>query len=548
MSNIDPAAQVLVVDDDEGTRDYLAVALRNSGCAVRMATNGEDALKLVLEQPPDLVLSDIYMAGLGGIEICRQLKSNRRTSHIPIVLMTAEPERARRIEAIEAGVDDLLTKPVEIGELLARTRVLIRSKRLDEEVRRQNRVLDSLLTISTLSPGYTDSSTKLFADFGQNAAKLLRANVVAVVLQRHGRAPQLLNCWPMAEFSATAEKLASSIALGAILTRGEPVIVENSNESKKRDLGLAEGFVGVPVLSFNGGVLGAVLAFGIVQVPEERSVQMLMALAQRVGSEIQLQDQTVHLESLVEERTQDLAEAKNALEMANEEMIFRLAQAVECRDQETGDHLKRIARFSEMLAEACGLAEVLVQIIRPASMLHDIGKLSIPEAILMKPEKLTPEEYDHMKLHTVVGAQILHGSSSVQLQLAERIALGHHEWWDGNGYPYGIRGERIPIEARIVAVADIFDALTSRRPYKEAWSLMRAFEHIGSLAGTQLDPNLVEVFIKNFDRVATIAAELSPQSVSLLDEEPFDPAVSAALALERAEKPKDAKGPIEDSA
>jgi putative two-component system response regulator len=181
-------------------------------------------------------------------------------------------------------------------------------------------------------------------------------------------------------------------------------------------------------------------------------------------------------------------------------------------------------------------------------MLHDIGKLSIPEAILMKPEKLTPEEYDHMKLHTVVGAQILHGSSSVQLQLAERIALGHHEWWDGNGYPYGIRGERIPIEARIVAVADIFDALTSRRPYKEAWSLMRAFEHIGSLAGTQLDPNLVEVFIKNFDRVATIAAELSPQSVSLLDEEPFDPAVSAALALERAEKPKDAKGPIEDSA
>jgi response regulator RpfG family c-di-GMP phosphodiesterase len=517
-SDAQPPAEILVADGEESIRALLEATLRDQGYLVRTVSDGEACLREVAARPPDLILCDIQMPGFDGIEVCKRLKGAEKTRHIPLVLMTAERETSRRLEAIEAGVDDLLIKDLDVPELLARTRVLISSKRLHDDLRRQSRIIDSLLAISTLSPGYTDSSTRMFADFGRHAAKLLRADSVAVVLQRRGRPPELLNCWPMKDHDLIQRKISSSIALGALLATHAPLVVEQADRQRQDDLGLDEGFVGVPMTSFTGEVIGAVLAFGTPSNLPPTSVKILMTLAQRVGAEVQLQDHSEHLEELVRERTRDVEAAKAALEEANEEMIFRLALAVECRDKETANHIRRISRFSELLARAVNLGEDQVFLIRSASMLHDIGKLGVPEPILQKPGKLTPGEYEQMKLHTVRGAQVCQGSRSPQLKMAEKIALAHHEWWNGHGYPHGRKGEEIPIEARIVAVADIFDALISRRPYKPAWSFVRAFEHVTSLAGTHLDPRLVEAFLHNFDRITEIAAHLSSEPVTLWED------------------------------
>jgi putative two-component system response regulator len=193
------------------------------------------------------------------------------------------------------------------------------------------------------------------------------------------------------------------------------------------------------------------------------------------------------LERKVRERTQDLEEARL-------EVLRRLALAAEYRDDDTFEHTGRVARTAAALTKILGLSEDHVALIRQAAPLHDIGKLGISDTILLKPGKLTPEELETMRMHAALGAQILSGSSSDVLQLAERIALTHHEWWNGNGYPAHLRGDEIPECGRIVAIADVYDALTHVRPYKEAWPVDRAVDEVHRLCGTQFDPEIIEAF------------------------------------------------------
>jgi CHASE2 domain-containing sensor protein len=202
----------------------------------------------------------------------------------------------------------------------------------------------------------------------------------------------------------------------------------------------------------------------------------------------------VLLERRVRERTRELW-------LTQVETIQRLGVAVEWRDAETGRHIEHIGQFCERLALEVGMEPADAELLRHASALHDVGKVGIPDHILMKPGPLTPEEWDLMKTHATIGANILSGSTSSLMQLAESIALTHHEHWDGRGYPYGLAGEAIPIAGRICAVCDVFDALLSPRPYKDAWPFDRAIAEIEHLSGTQLDPGLVAAFLP-------IAAEL----------------------------------------
>ena len=203
---------------------------------------------------------------------------------------------------------------------------------------------------------------------------------------------------------------------------------------------------------------------------------------------LQIQSQNQILEAKVRDRTREL-------EAAQIEIIERLARAAEFRDDNTGQHTERVGQMAALLARQIGLSDTQVSLIRRAAPLHDVGKIGIPDSILMKLGKLTPEEFELVKTHTTIGARILSGSRFTILRLAEEIAYHHHERWDGSGYA-GIKGADIPLAGRIVAIADVFDALTQKRPYKAAWTVSEAIGEIDRQRGHQFDPALVDAFLR----------------------------------------------------
>lgn len=199
---------------------------------------------------------------------------------------------------------------------------------------------------------------------------------------------------------------------------------------------------------------------------------------------LSLQNHNVELETRVRERTREL-------EMSQGEVLERLASAAEFRDGETSRHTERVGELSGLIARALGFSDDYAEKIKFAGRLHDIGKIGIPDSILLKPGKLTPEEFAVMASHTAIGARILSGGSSEVVMLAERIALSHHEKWDGRGYPHRLKGIEIPIEARIVSVADVLDALSHPRPYRAEWPRSSVVGLIQRGAGSQFDPEVV---------------------------------------------------------
>ena len=215
----------------------------------------------------------------------------------------------------------------------------------------------------------------------------------------------------------------------------------------------------------------------------------------------------VHNESLeqrVSERTRELEEARL-------DALYRLARAAEYRDDQTGRHTQRVGRLAERIAQVLGMPPTASELMRRAAPLHDIGKIGIPDAILLKPDRLEPEEITVMQTHTVIGANILAGSPHQLLMLAEEIAISHHERWDGAGYPRRLAGEEIPLAGRIVAVADVFDSLTHERPYKKAWSVRDTLAEIEREAGAQFDPRAVEAMLRLAPEVAVLEKEAMQQ-------------------------------------
>lgn len=184
------------------------------------------------------------------------------------------------------------------------------------------------------------------------------------------------------------------------------------------------------------------------------------------------------------------------LELARREVVMRLGIAAEYRDDKTGSHTQRVSELAAQLASEVGFPDDQVELIRLAARLHDIGKIGVPDSILLKPGKLTAGEFEIMKHHTTIGARVLQDSRTKLLQMAEEIAQSHHEWWDGSGYPAGLAGEHIPLVARIVALADVWDALTTERPYKKAWTVEKALLEIDGQKGTHFDPALTEAFVR----------------------------------------------------
>ncbi len=319
---------VLAVDDSANNLRLICGILAQE-CEMLVALDGKRALQLAVTDPvPDLILLDIMMPGMSGHEVCRRLKADPRTCHIPVLFVTAMGEEGDEAIGFDLGAVDYIAKPIN--------------------------------------------------------SRLLRA---------------------------------------------------------------------------------------------------------RVRAHLRLHSRELALESMVVERTRALVEAhRNAL--------IQLGRAAEYKDNETGMHIERMSRFSALLWREMGLPEEEEEDFRLAAGMHDLGKIGIPDRILLKPGKLDAEEWAEMARHPEIGAEIAGKASSNLLAMVQQIALTHHEKWDGSGYPRGLKGEEIPLVGRVVALADVFDALTSVRPYKPAWSVEKTVDLIHSERGRHFDPAVVDAFAK----------------------------------------------------
>ncbi|MBF0423201.1 MAG: response regulator [Magnetococcales bacterium] len=231
---------------------------------------------------------------------------------------------------------------------------------------------------------------------------------------------------------------------------------------------------------------------------------------------------TVHLlkkgfEDQVRIRTRQLQEANEKLQRAKMEVIHRLGRAAEFRDNETGNHVLRMSRYAGLVCKVLGSGGRMgdglgtssyCECVESAAAMHDVGKIGIPDAILLKPGRLTDEEFAEIRKHTEIGAEILGGGQEEPLMMARTVALTHHERWDGQGYPRGLKGEEIPLPGRICAVVDVFDALVSPRPYKKAWSVEEAVALLIRDKGSHFDPRIVDAFVANLDDILKIREEL----------------------------------------
>lgn len=317
---------VLVVDDMPENIDVLVGTLKQA-YDVKAAINGEMALKVVRTAPPDIILLDIMMPGIDGYEVCRRLKADHTTRHIPVIFITAKIGVEDELMGLELGAVDYIAKPIS------------------------------------------------------------------------------------------------------------PPIVKA-----------------------------------------------------RVQTHLALYDQNRELDRKVTVRTKQLHQTRL-------QIIQRLGRAAEYKDNETGLHVIRMSYYARILGLASGMSESEADVLMNAAPMHDIGKIGIPDSILKKPGKLDPEEFKVMESHCEIGAEIIGDDDSELLQMAKVIALSHHEKWNGQGYPYKLQGEEIPRVGRIVAIADVFDALTSKRPYKEAWPVPDAINWLQKSAGEHFDPLLVPVFV-----------------------------------------------------
>ena len=345
-------AKILVVDDDTHNSKLMQLLLEAAGYSVYSAQSGEEALKLVNEYAFDLILLDVMMAGMNGFEAAKCLKTDPATQAIPIIMITALDDAASKLQALEVGAEEFLSKPVNRAELWVRVRNLLRLKEYNNFLSNHNQIL-------------------------------------------------------------TAQ---------------------------------------------------------------------------------------------VRERTEQL----NA---SCHETIFIMTAVVERRDEETGEHVRRISHYTAMLAQCMGMGEGFADVIFHASPMHDVGKIAIPDHILLKAGSFLPQEWDIMKSHAILGWEMLKNGVSPYVKMGADIAYTHHERWDGSGYPRALKGDQIPIAGRLMSICDQYDALRSKRPYKPALTHVQAMNVLTKGDSRTLpqhfDPEVREVFIKNADTFADIYAQHS---------------------------------------
>lgn len=482
--------KIIIVDDEEEVHDVTRLALHGFTFADRSlefisAYSGE-AAGAVLAQHPDaaVVLLDVVMeTDHAGLDVAKYLREELKNTSIRIILRTGQPGQAPERSVItNYDINDYKEKTELTSQKLYtlmyaalrsfRDITALESSRLGlEKVIHASAHIFEQQSMSQFSQGVLEQITSLL-HLNDGAAYLASGGVAAA--NRNGDLSILAGT---GEFAGLVGEDGRKVLHGEVLERVEEAL-------KSHETSLADGrYTGY--FSTNTGAENVVYVAGVdAQGGVDRR------LVEIFGHNVGIAFDNLYL--------------RDELEDTQREIVYCLSEAVETRSRETGYHVKRVAEYSKLLALGCGLSQEEAEIIKLAAPLHDVGKVGIPDSILGKPGKLDPEEWEIMKTHAILGYDMLKSSSRRILQAGAIIANEHHEKWAGGGYPNGKSGEDIHIYGRIVALADVFDALGSERCYKKAWPMDKILELLRGERGKQFEPRLIDFFLENLDRVEAI--------------------------------------------
>lgn len=520
--------KVLVVDDESSNRALYRACLSQAGYDVCEAENGAAALVAAKTDPPDVIVMDVMMPQQDGLECTRRLRGAPESHDIPIIMLSALTGNEDILAGLEAGADEYVTKPVRPSELVLRVRSMARLRREHADLLRSYALRGEHMRILTRlvdfcrAVGVSRHLDDIVRSTVAAVVDIARARRVSIMLpDERGRVLVIAGAAGMDGELAEAVRVPVGGPLaGQVFASGDAIVINAPSEAGLRPYGYdSPFFASLPLLCAPlaaGGQVEGVLNVTerIDQRPfEPHELEYIELVGKIAGAAIH-----------------DVC-AIVAREEASDSIMVALAKLAEHRDNDTGLHLDRVTRFCLRLAETLRGNPAVVGEITPeflynlqrAVPLHDIGKVAIPDQILMHPGRLSPEQMAIMRTHTVVGANtietLIHNAPGVSfLAMAAQIARYHHERWDGAGYPVGLRGHAIPLAARITAIADVYDALTTKRVYKDAFPHDEAVRIIADGAGTQFDPAVVAAFLELEGEFAELAAAMA------------DTAVPAALA------------------
>jgi len=516
----EPPITVLVVDDDADNRALCRKFLQQAGYEVSEAADGVDALARITDgMLPDVIVMDVMMPNMDGLECTRRLKADPATRDIPVIIASVLTQEDDIIAGLEAGADEYVTKPIRRREFVLRVgnmacfyRGKLSLLRSNEARGEQARVM-SLLSEFSQSLVAAQSLDAVLEKTVSTAATLTCSRRISIMLpDGENRYLTIAKAIGIDEPIATSVHVPVGGAIaGRVFQSAEPVTINTPDEAQhQRSQYDSRFFTSIPLVSKALSSSGRVV--GVLNITERQDCRPFEP------AELEYVDLICNIAATAI----DDGMARRERDEARDSIVVALATLAEYRDIDTGKHLDRVTKFAGILGvELLGVEqfrnqidEQLLRDFERAMPLHDVGKVAIPDHILLKPGKLTPGERAQMRKHAEIGAEIIRSiikrASGVRfLRMAEEIAWGHHEWYDGSGYPRALRGEDIPLCARIAAVVDVYDALTTRRVYKETIPHEEAVAIIRDGAGSQFDPTVVEVFLRRESEFARVAADLS---------------------------------------
>jgi putative nucleotidyltransferase with HDIG domain len=476
MSVATPTAvrhSILVVDDSNLLRGILKEELEAEGFEVHMAEDGPQALERARDLRPDVILLDIGLPGMDGYEVCRRVKGDAATADIPVLMITALNELKDKLAGFEAGADDYLTKPFFTKELLARLRKNLRTRESIHASRRLGQsYLEMLFGIGSAitSPFKVDDEVEIILRQGLHAVQASKGAIL------------LLD-----------QELGMLEVKGAMGCDGssDPQIGDRHRISDKLPVvDASDGPTGIRI--YEDTVKNVVF---VPMVSKEKLVGGIeLHLGQRRGR-LSVNEQKL-LYALASQAAIFLVNARLERDVRSMflSIIVSMAGAVDAKDAYTHGHSLRVARVSLIVAQQKGLPREELEPLLLSAILHDVGKIGIPDNILKKPEKLNRQEFEIMKGHAVAGAKMLQ-----HIRALENVIPGilyHHEYWNGTGYPHGLSGEAIPLQGRIIHIGDAFDAMTTDRVYRTKIGVAGAMKEIRKHAGHQFDPDLVACLVE----------------------------------------------------
>lgn len=494
---------ILCADDEPLNLKVLGALLDAHGYDHVFAADGVEAIAKIESGGIDLALLDVMMPKMDGFEVCRRIKTDERWRNIPVVMLTALSATSDRIRGIESGAEDFISKPFDQAEVLARVRMLLKIKFLNDQLNSAYAKITGLLGFGEQSIRSFDPITfDLNSQIEQVVRQIIKTDREA--LDR----PQFVfigtmnetGVWQWVQYEFVFGNL-NSAKIGLNLFRGIRLPPKKASETI---------FLNSP--DFAGSALEPLIAaLGSLSVTPANIVcylsSALSVLCVNYGREVTAYDAAV-LNSMVVQSLflKSLSNQVRETESAFEYTVHALARAAEANDEDTGNHILRVGNYSAVIAEGLGMKKDFVEAVRLQATLHDVGKVHIRPDILRKPGRLTPEEWAEMKTHTIQGAKIV--GEHPRLITAQRIAISHHERWDGSGYPYGLKAEAIPIEGRIVNIADQYDALRNRRSYKPAFDHQTTYKIIvngdGRTMPGHFDPAVLDAFIRHHRKLEDI--------------------------------------------